>query len=218
MELERQGNVLVICHQAVMRCLLAYFLDKGAGQAYTQTRSQQHMGNMLNTLFFIPQTIYRTLNVHSTHSSSWPPSRTVGQRSPSQNASVSECFISISPVALLCSRLQSGNVLSERGGGEHTPRPAPRKSTRTEVKPHKCAFGVCRIKAMKKMLTGYSHSNSSRDIGECQRCIQSGKGSSFVFVVSANGAHSPVFPSLIPPFQPFFNFNLQLISLAWAVR
>ncbi|KAG7221600.1 hypothetical protein INR49_017131 [Caranx melampygus] len=29
-ELERQGNVLVICHQAVMRCLLAYFLDKSA--------------------------------------------------------------------------------------------------------------------------------------------------------------------------------------------
>ncbi|XP_065830018.1 6-phosphofructo-2-kinase/fructose-2,6-bisphosphatase-like [Oscarella lobularis] len=28
MELERQNNVLVICHQAVMRCLLAYFLDK----------------------------------------------------------------------------------------------------------------------------------------------------------------------------------------------
>ncbi|TRZ01394.1 hypothetical protein DNTS_003744 [Danionella cerebrum] len=31
MELERQGNVLVVCHQAVMRCLLAYFLDKSAG-------------------------------------------------------------------------------------------------------------------------------------------------------------------------------------------
>lgn len=31
MELERQENVLVICHQAVMRCLLAYFLDKTAG-------------------------------------------------------------------------------------------------------------------------------------------------------------------------------------------
>ncbi|XP_043985234.1 6-phosphofructo-2-kinase/fructose-2,6-bisphosphatase 2-like isoform X2 [Gambusia affinis] len=30
MELDRQGNILVICHQAVMRCLLAYFLDKGA--------------------------------------------------------------------------------------------------------------------------------------------------------------------------------------------
>ncbi|KAG8543054.1 hypothetical protein GDO81_025487 [Engystomops pustulosus] len=30
MELERQGNILVICHQAVMRCLLAYFLDKSA--------------------------------------------------------------------------------------------------------------------------------------------------------------------------------------------
>ncbi|XP_032331032.1 6-phosphofructo-2-kinase/fructose-2,6-bisphosphatase 1 isoform X9 [Camelus ferus] len=33
MELERQENVLVICHQAVMRCLLAYFLDKSSGQA-----------------------------------------------------------------------------------------------------------------------------------------------------------------------------------------
>ncbi|XP_060619282.2 6-phosphofructo-2-kinase/fructose-2,6-bisphosphatase 1 isoform X2 [Anolis sagrei] len=30
MELERQENVLVICHQAIMRCLLAYFLDKSA--------------------------------------------------------------------------------------------------------------------------------------------------------------------------------------------
>uniref|UniRef100_A0A3P9I5B1 6-phosphofructo-2-kinase domain-containing protein n=1 Tax=Oryzias latipes TaxID=8090 RepID=A0A3P9I5B1_ORYLA len=28
MELERQENVLVICHQAAMRCLLAYFLNK----------------------------------------------------------------------------------------------------------------------------------------------------------------------------------------------
>ncbi|KAJ0036381.1 hypothetical protein NQD34_005058 [Periophthalmus magnuspinnatus] len=32
MELERQENVLVICHQAVMRCLLAYFLDKSADE------------------------------------------------------------------------------------------------------------------------------------------------------------------------------------------
>ncbi|XP_067387835.1 6-phosphofructo-2-kinase/fructose-2,6-bisphosphatase 2 isoform X2 [Emydura macquarii macquarii] len=32
MELERQGNVLVIAHQAVMRCLLAYFLDKSADE------------------------------------------------------------------------------------------------------------------------------------------------------------------------------------------
>uniref|UniRef100_A0A1B6CPW8 6-phosphofructo-2-kinase domain-containing protein n=1 Tax=Clastoptera arizonana TaxID=38151 RepID=A0A1B6CPW8_9HEMI len=30
MELERQGNVLVVSHQAVLRCLLAYFLDKSA--------------------------------------------------------------------------------------------------------------------------------------------------------------------------------------------
>lgn len=31
MELERQGNVLVVSHQAVLRCVLAYFLDKSAG-------------------------------------------------------------------------------------------------------------------------------------------------------------------------------------------
>ncbi|XP_076670881.1 6-phosphofructo-2-kinase/fructose-2,6-biphosphatase isoform X2 [Andrena cerasifolii] len=32
MELERQGNVLVVSHQAVLRCLLAYFLDKNADE------------------------------------------------------------------------------------------------------------------------------------------------------------------------------------------
>lgn len=37
MELERQENVLVICHQAVMRCLLAYFLDKSAGERKDQS-------------------------------------------------------------------------------------------------------------------------------------------------------------------------------------
>lgn len=31
MELERAENVLVICHQAVARCILGYFLDKQAG-------------------------------------------------------------------------------------------------------------------------------------------------------------------------------------------
>jgi len=31
MELERQENILVICHQAVARCLLAYFMDKDRG-------------------------------------------------------------------------------------------------------------------------------------------------------------------------------------------
>ena len=31
-ELERQENVMVICHQAVARCLLAYFMDKSAGE------------------------------------------------------------------------------------------------------------------------------------------------------------------------------------------
>ncbi|XP_013792767.1 6-phosphofructo-2-kinase/fructose-2,6-bisphosphatase-like [Limulus polyphemus] len=30
MELERQENVLVVAHQAVLRCLLAYFMDKNS--------------------------------------------------------------------------------------------------------------------------------------------------------------------------------------------
>jgi len=32
MELERQENVLVVGHQAVIRCLLAYFLDKASDE------------------------------------------------------------------------------------------------------------------------------------------------------------------------------------------
>ena len=32
MELEKQENILVIAHQAVARCLLAYFLDKPSGR------------------------------------------------------------------------------------------------------------------------------------------------------------------------------------------
>jgi len=35
MELERQENVLVVAHQAVLRCLLAYFLDKTSGNLIT---------------------------------------------------------------------------------------------------------------------------------------------------------------------------------------
>lgn len=41
MELERQENILVICHQAVMRCLLAYFLDKSAGKKTKQNKNTQ---------------------------------------------------------------------------------------------------------------------------------------------------------------------------------
>lgn len=61
MELERQENVLVICHQAVMRCLLAYFLDKTAGQYLTTPEargcfSETHQCNERHTLMcgYIP--------------------------------------------------------------------------------------------------------------------------------------------------------------------
>lgn len=37
MELERAENVLVVCHQAVARCILAYFLNKDAGRSKKKT-------------------------------------------------------------------------------------------------------------------------------------------------------------------------------------
>ncbi len=47
MELERQENVLVICHQAIMRCLLAYFLDKTSGRENhsVHTTGAEHYSN-----------------------------------------------------------------------------------------------------------------------------------------------------------------------------
>ena len=52
MELERQGNVLVICHQAVMRCLLAYFLDKSAGETRCTDGALFHKDTQLGPLVF----------------------------------------------------------------------------------------------------------------------------------------------------------------------
>lgn len=46
MELERQENVLVICHQAVLRCLLAYFLDKSAGIEGSRARKEGRNGSL----------------------------------------------------------------------------------------------------------------------------------------------------------------------------
>lgn len=43
MELERQGNVLVVSHQAVLRCLLAYFLDKSAGRYFISWQTSYYM-------------------------------------------------------------------------------------------------------------------------------------------------------------------------------
>lgn len=46
MELERRENVLVICHQAVLRCLLAYFLDKSAGVLGVREESCESGGTL----------------------------------------------------------------------------------------------------------------------------------------------------------------------------
>lgn len=61
MELERQGNVLVVSHQAVLRCLLAYFLDKSAGNLRTT------MGKKYNDqcLFVLDELPYLCVPLHT---------------------------------------------------------------------------------------------------------------------------------------------------------
>lgn len=52
MELERQGNVLVVSHQAVLRCLLAYFLDKDSDELpYLQVTKNPRTNSNFTILF-----------------------------------------------------------------------------------------------------------------------------------------------------------------------
>lgn len=69
MELERQENVLVICHQAVMRCLLAYFLDKSAGTE-NHASPLQGLAALLFILFYSALKYLKKI----THPSYFPPS------------------------------------------------------------------------------------------------------------------------------------------------
>lgn len=48
MELERQENVLVVGHQAVLRCLLAYFLDKASGNCCDGCLKTLKCSNLVN--------------------------------------------------------------------------------------------------------------------------------------------------------------------------
>ncbi|VDO62719.1 unnamed protein product [Schistosoma margrebowiei] len=54
MELERQTSVLVICHQAVARCLLAYFEDKNKDEL-------PYIHVPLHTVFKLTPTAYRCI-------------------------------------------------------------------------------------------------------------------------------------------------------------
>ena len=52
MELERQGNVLVVSHQAVLRCLMAYFLDKTAGRKLKMLMKSYSIINIIDLKWF----------------------------------------------------------------------------------------------------------------------------------------------------------------------
>lgn len=49
MELERQKNVLVVAHQAVLRCLLAYFLDRTAGRLLLTYDNMSNSNRIIHT-------------------------------------------------------------------------------------------------------------------------------------------------------------------------
>ena len=73
MELERQENVIVVGHQAVLRCLLAYFLDHSAGK--TLANNEIYMiTRILTTHLFLSQNRRPSLYTrpsalsHQTHS------------------------------------------------------------------------------------------------------------------------------------------------------
>ncbi|XP_043389433.1 6-phosphofructo-2-kinase/fructose-2,6-bisphosphatase 2 isoform X15 [Chelonia mydas] len=83
MELERQGSVLVIAHQAVMRCLLAYFLDKSADEL-------PYLKCPLHTIFKLTPVAYGckvetiTLNVEAVNTHRDKPSGSTNSLSKSQ--------------------------------------------------------------------------------------------------------------------------------------
>jgi len=51
MELERQQNVLVVCNQAISRCLLAYFLNYDTGCNSSSSRSNRYIFAYLRLMF-----------------------------------------------------------------------------------------------------------------------------------------------------------------------
>lgn len=63
MELERAENVLVVCHQAVARCILAYFLDKAAGIGKLSLQLQSR--NLWNFCFFRGPSIHKSSITYS---------------------------------------------------------------------------------------------------------------------------------------------------------
>ncbi|XP_074833719.1 6-phosphofructo-2-kinase/fructose-2,6-bisphosphatase 2 isoform X4 [Carettochelys insculpta] len=99
MELERQGNVLVIAHQAVMRCLLAYFLDKSADEL-------PYLRCPLHTIFKLTPVAYGckvetiTLNVEAVNTHRDKPSGSTHQIGPAclepANKITHESLVSIS--------------------------------------------------------------------------------------------------------------------------
>lgn len=110
MELERQENVLVICHQAVMRCLLAYFLDKSAGRYYSYHKAPVVLVFIISKVIPMPPHLFKFFLWIT--SSRWDA---LSEVSPPHCAKAHTG----------CLWLQSGVHLSECGGGEH-----PQRQTR----------------------------------------------------------------------------------------
>ncbi|XP_027011579.1 6-phosphofructo-2-kinase/fructose-2,6-bisphosphatase 4a isoform X2 [Tachysurus fulvidraco] len=83
MELERQENVLVICHQAVMRCLLAYFLDKSA-EELPYLKCPLHTVLKLTPVAYGCKVEYITLNVEAVNTHRGRPENVDVTRMPEE--------------------------------------------------------------------------------------------------------------------------------------
>lgn len=127
---------------------------------------------------------------------------------------------------VLSSRLQSGNVLSQCGGGEHTPRPASCKSLWIELKNHivaKMCIQPCCIKASnviicaKYLFIVYSHSNNSKHISKSHYLIQSltGSLSCLLCLIVQCSCDASLCEALLPwlPFLPVLLYTFLSLTL-----
>ena len=90
MELERQGNVLVVAHQAVIRCLLAYFLDKSEGKSFTLIKVHFSIfnANILNPIKLKKFSLIRRLALFGSTIALTDKTNTCSIRLPLRNNSI----------------------------------------------------------------------------------------------------------------------------------
>ncbi|KAL4226924.1 6-phosphofructo-2-kinase/fructose-2 [Mactra antiquata] len=81
MELERQENVMVVCHQAVARCLLAYFQDKSSDDL-PYLKVPLHTVIKLTPVAYGCRVEFESLNIPAVNTHREKPAKNPGKKSP----------------------------------------------------------------------------------------------------------------------------------------